>query len=72
MSRSSIDFACPVCLEPTPRLLEASSQYANVNYYRCPKCAHVWTVAKDDPTQVTHVTPLPPRVEQSGRRSREG
>ena len=65
MSLSTIDFACPVCLVPTPRLLEASSEIAHVNYYRCPKCAHVWTVAKDDPTRLTHITPLPPRVQES-------
>jgi hypothetical protein len=48
---------CPSCGTPSPRLLEASSKDARVNYYRCPQCAHVFTVNKEDPTWITHVTP---------------
>jgi uncharacterized Zn finger protein len=55
--------ACPVCGVSTPRLLKAPSEDAAVNYYRCPKCGHVWTVDKIDPTRVEHVTPLPDRVQ---------
>jgi hypothetical protein len=50
--------ACPACTTLTPRLLENCSQDASVNYYRCPSCSHVWTVGKDDPTLIRHVTPL--------------
>jgi len=31
-----------------------------VNYYRCLACGHVWTVDKNNPSNVQHVTPLPP------------
>ena len=41
---------CPVCQQhDTLRFLEASSKNADVNYYRCDACAHVWTVSKFDP-----------------------
>jgi hypothetical protein len=40
-------------------LLENSSDYAYVDYYRCPNCTHVWKVSKTDPTDIRHVTPLP-------------
>jgi len=49
---------CPACATLTPPLLEAPSRDASVNYYRYPACAHVWTVAKNDPTLIRHVTPL--------------
>jgi hypothetical protein len=51
---------CPACKALTPRLLDAPSQYAAVNYYRCPACGHVWTVAKDDSNRIEHITPLKP------------
>jgi rubredoxin len=68
--RSSLEFAsnhgltmpilsCPACGVPTPRLVKAPSHLANVNYYRCSACGHVWTVAKNNPDVLTHVTPLP-------------
>jgi transposase-like protein len=50
---------CPVCGTTTPRLLEGISADAEVKYYRCPSCAHVWTVSKRDPSLITHVTPVP-------------
>jgi hypothetical protein len=40
---------CPVCRRDTLRWLEASSKNAEVDYYRCDACAHVWTVSKFDP-----------------------
>jgi predicted nucleic acid-binding Zn ribbon protein len=50
---SSVDLMaqqpCPVCRHDTLRWLEASSKNADVNYYRCDACAHVWTVSKSDP-----------------------
>jgi rubredoxin len=52
---------CPACGASTPRNLDTLSAVARVNYYRCPVCAHVWTVSKDDPTDVQHITPLPPQ-----------
>jgi uncharacterized Zn finger protein len=51
--------SCPACGVPTSRLVKARSKFANVNYYRCSACGHVWTIAKDNPEAVTHVTPLP-------------
>ena len=38
---------CPECKRPG-RLLEAASQNAWVNYYRCDACGHVWTYDKND------------------------
>ena len=40
---------CPHCQTPTAKHLEASSKDAWVNYYRCERCGHVWTVPKDAP-----------------------
>ena len=44
----------------TPRLLDGPTQYAYVNYYRCPECGHVWTTPKDGSGVVTHITEPPP------------
>ena len=41
----------------TPRSLEASD-FAEVNYYRCGTCAHVWTTDKRTNQILSHVTPL--------------
>jgi hypothetical protein len=46
---------CPVCGSATPRWLEASSQDAYVNYYRCGVCQSIWNIPKDDPA-------APPRI----------
>ena len=37
---------CPKCQHDTPRLLEAASTDAAVNFYRCTRCGHVWNVSK--------------------------
>jgi hypothetical protein len=39
---------CPQCQKPG-RLLESSSSIANVLYFRCDDCGHVWTHDKDNP-----------------------
>ena len=39
---------CPKC-QAQGRLLEAASQDAVVEYYRCNTCGHVWTRDKDHP-----------------------
>jgi hypothetical protein len=39
-------------------MLQYPSEFAQVNYYRCDRCGHVWTTSKDDPAKITHVTPL--------------
>jgi len=44
--------------------MEGISEQAAVNYYRCPQCFHVFTVDKQDPTKITHVTPLPEQQEK--------
>jgi hypothetical protein len=41
--------------------MDATSAGAFVNYYRCSACLHVWALDKQDPSKVTHVTPLPPK-----------
>jgi hypothetical protein len=40
--------SCPNCDQATPRKL-AASVGTSVNYYRCPRCGHVWHVPKDEP-----------------------
>ncbi len=49
---------CPECHTPAPRLLEALSNDAHVNYYRCQQCGHVWTLPKGEidavPTAITY------------------
>lgn len=40
---------CPFCKHETPRLLDAASAGADVNYYRCDPCGAVWHVAKSNP-----------------------
>ncbi|HEX5070503.1 MAG TPA: hypothetical protein VFV78_09845 [Vicinamibacterales bacterium] len=47
--------ACVNCSEQAARLLEIS-QLAPVDYYRCTRCAHLWTVYKGTRTLVEHVT----------------
>jgi uncharacterized Zn finger protein len=51
--------ACPACGAVRLRKLDAPSEFASVNYYRCAECGHVWTTAKDDSGKITHVTDLP-------------
>jgi len=58
--------SCPNCGTMTPRRLAHSSDGANVNYYKCASCGHVWTVDKRNPDVVRHVTPL----EDAHRRTR--
>jgi hypothetical protein len=40
---------CPVCVAPTVRWLKESSRAAQVNYYRCDECGHVWATLKTGP-----------------------
>ncbi len=51
---------CPHCSTPTPRLLETSN-WAHVNYYRCPACGCVWNTPKENPE-------APPNIVMPGRR----
>ena len=50
---------CPACAQQPPRHLDETSKEAHVNYYRCNSCGHIWTIHKQDPSRVTHVTRLP-------------
>ncbi len=50
---------CPSCRSHTLRKLDAPSEHAAVNYYRCAKCGRVWTTAKADSGKITHITELP-------------
>ena len=43
-----VDCPCPVC-ERSARWLDAASQDAHVDYYRCDGCGHVWNVPKGQP-----------------------
>ena len=49
---------CPNCGAIVARALDAASQDAHVNYYRCQSCGHIWTTTKDGSAIVRHVTPL--------------
>ncbi len=40
---------CMDCREPDPRLLDGTSDMADVNYYRCDFCGCVFCVPKDRP-----------------------
>ena len=52
------------CNNPTPRTLDAPSQFAMVNYYRCDKCGAVWNVDKADPNGPIHIVTegIPPQT----------
>lgn len=53
---------CPECGADRPRFLEDVSRDANVNYYECSKCRHVWHVTKADVggTQIPVTQPTHP------------
>jgi uncharacterized Zn finger protein len=53
--------SCPSCHSSAPNLLADLSKDADVNYYRCSACGHVWTTTKGDGVIVRHVTTLPGR-----------
>ena len=58
---------CPSCHASSPRFLPATSQHADVNYYRCDPCGHVWTIPKSNPDGPPHhITPR--RVQASDNR----
>ena len=54
---------CPVCRRPTTKTLDATNQYAHVNYYTCEGCRHVWTTDKQTGAFLRHITPPPPGIE---------
>ena len=49
---------CAECQSLAIRWLDGPSKDAYVNYYRCDKCGHVWTLPKGEsavaPTAITH------------------
>ena len=47
---------CPTCSGYFGRWLKASSQMADVNYYRCDQCSGVWTVPKTAAAVPNYVT----------------
>ena len=53
---------CPKC-QHDGRLLEATSQSARVDYYRCDECGHVWSHLKGQPdSPATDVTIEPKKA----------
>jgi hypothetical protein len=54
---------CPKCLHQG-RHLAASSEYALVDYYRCDRCGHVWTLDKKGKSR--NVTIDVPRTPKAG------
>jgi hypothetical protein len=58
MLRSAMPLpGCPSCGQATTRHLSAPSKDAPVDFFAC-QCGHVWRVSNDDPTLITHITPL--------------
>jgi len=53
--------SCPTCGTEHSERLAVTSSIAEVDYYRCPACCHVWTVDKVTHELVTHVTPEAPK-----------
>jgi hypothetical protein len=56
---------CPTCSGYFGRWLRASSEMADVHYYRCDQCGGVWTVPKTAAELRRYVTrdlrtPVPP------------
>jgi uncharacterized OB-fold protein len=39
--------SCPNCNAPGSHWLEISSKGAEVDYFRCTKCGHVWHIPKE-------------------------
>jgi hypothetical protein len=51
---------CPACDSTDAAFLEHISKAAEVEYFRCRYCGHVWNTPKHDPEgKPRHVTPLP-------------
>jgi transposase-like protein len=56
---------CPACQSTHVQWLPDVSKDAEVNYYRCGDCGHVWNVPKDNPDDPPrHVTRLPGEPEE--------
>ena len=56
---------CPACDGASGRLLTFLSELFCADYYRCSKCGHVWTVSRERPDLIHHVTPLPKKPDAS-------
>ena len=56
-SNSAPPVVCPVCASQDVRWLKDTSKDADVDYYRCNECGHVWWVQKGDETQTAHEVP---------------
>src|SRR4051794_13802600 len=41
------DLPCPKCATSTSKTLDWINRYAEVKYYRCANCGHVWVTPKD-------------------------
>ena len=56
---SATSLVCPVCTDTRSQVV---SEVAYRWHYHCPTCDHTWSVSKHDPTDIHHITPLPPDV----------
>ena len=56
---------CPACDGALGRRLPSPSELSCADYFRCSKCGHVWTVNKERPQLIDHVTPLPKKPDAS-------
>ena len=56
---------CPHCRNQAARLLDHSSAGADVWYFRCERCGHVFAVRKNNPTAAPW-TVVPGKTEPEG------
>ena len=54
---SDTTLVCPVCTDTRARMVNEAAYRWN---YLCQTCDHAWSVSKRDPTDIKHITPLPP------------
>jgi len=50
------DMPCPKCGTSTSKTLDSINEYADVKYYRCACCGHVWVTPKFDGTVAYPIT----------------
>ena len=48
--------ACPVCQTSQIRTLSVASEIAQVDYFMCERCLHIWNVPKRANGPINHVS----------------
>ena len=66
---SSARSQCPACSSAGVKNLPVASQLADVDYFMCADCLHIWTVPKGRNAPVHHITdPSRPQTRRRGQR----